>query len=203
MGDQLSGQVSQVHLRPRRPFSSGVLLAQLWGGWALRPFFIHWPCVFPGPSHPLVACSALCVCLLFTCYTPFQAPRESFLSYWPHHANIWVNIVSVAFLIQGKKLKPLAQFMSPILSYMPTRKPHSSLFPTPVTWVLMDHVSSLSWSFVVDSFSFHDYPPSTASSLTVTLKPCCPEKFPWFVPKPGAFCAPKPLQASPGSICKA
>ena len=112
--------------------------------------FLSWPCLshcevaghssllYPlalcvsGPQHLLVAWSALCVCLLFICYIPFQAPRESFLSYWPHHANIWVNIVSVAFCnLEGKKLSSLAWFVSPILSYTPTQKATFLSIPHP------------------------------------------------------------------------
>ena len=120
-----------------------------WAGASLpRIYFLSWPCsshcevaghsslLYPlalcvsGPQHLLVACSALCVCLLFS-YTPFQAPRESFLSR-PHHANICVNIVSVAFCnLEGKKLSPLAWFVSPILSYTPTQKATFLSIPHP------------------------------------------------------------------------
>lgn len=90
-----------------------------------------------GPSHPLVACSALCVCLLFTCYTPFRLPERK-LSQLLTSPRQHTGLTSYLwlFLIQGKKLGSLAQFVSPIPGYMPTQKAYILLYFPTVTWVL-------------------------------------------------------------------
>lgn len=125
----MSGQVGRC-LPPRHLLFKLAMFVPLRGGWALVPSVSTGPVCFRPSASAGCLQHPLCLSPIH-CYTPFQAPRESFLSR-PHHANICVNIVSVAFCnLEGKKLSPLAWFVSPILSYTPTQKATFLSIPHP------------------------------------------------------------------------
>ena len=117
---------------------------------------------------------------------PCHIPRDFFLNYWSHHANISLNILSVASCSSGKTCELLGMVREACPELHPTKKatalsvphpgdsgPHTDTHFLPIPGLPNGRFLPFSWT----SAPPLSVPSQSSSSLAVL------GNFPWFIPK--------------------